>query len=61
MNDTPDTTTTERITFNQAINEAARVLRAGEMVHDHTMQRYNEFAQSWLGIAAVINDRENGN
>lgn len=59
MNDTPDNPATiERITFNHAINEAARVLRAGEMVHEQTMKRYNEFAQTWLGIASVINDRD---
>lgn len=59
--ETPDTTTArDRITFDTAIAEAARVLHAGEMVHETTMRRYNDFAQTWLSIAAVINDRENG-
>ncbi len=60
--DEPQTPTVDHVTFHEALAETARVLRAMELISDQSvMGRYNEAAQTWLGIAAVLDERDSRN
>lgn len=46
------------MTFDEAIDNAARVLSAAEATC-HTVKELDEVAQSWIALAGLIREREN--
>lgn len=59
MDGTPTTDTTEHVTFDQAISNAARLLRNAELESDlHRMERVEKLADSWLAMAGLLTQRE---
>lgn len=47
------------MTFEQAIENAARILQAAETITDLAlMERYEKLADSWLSLANLIRERE---
>ena len=48
------------VTFEQAIANAARLLRHAETETNLLlMERLDELAGTWLGVASLVNTREN--
>lgn len=48
------------LTFDEALGNASRLLHNAETITDHSlMERLEHLADTWVGIAALILERDN--
>jgi hypothetical protein len=47
------------LTFDEALGNASRLLHNAETITDHSlMERLEHLADTWVGIAALIHERD---